>query len=287
MTNAIIHLSLLAIAALCFIAQPAVAQAPLEKDGVVSMTAAGSGVNLGITTLLAKAFMTRHPGVEIKVPGSIGTKGAITAIKDNAITFGLISRPLKDSEQSPEITALAYARTPIVIAANPSVKDENITGEDLVAIYAGTKTKWADGNEIIVQSREAFDSGFSTIEKVIKGFKEACDESRKKESWATYFTDQDANQALANTRFAIGVTDIGMIATEGLSIKPLKLNQIEPSIENVRTGTYPLVRTLSILYSPKNLPPEGHAFIDFIFSAEGGEILKAHGYLPLDKTPAP
>lgn len=283
MTKTINHLSLLVLAALVFISQAAHAEAIPQKQNTVSMTAAGSGVNLGITSLLAKAFMAHHPNVEIKVPGSIGTKGAITAMKDNAITFGLISRPLKDNEQSPEIKALAYARTPIVIAVNPSVKDDNITSEELVAVYDGTKTKWADGNEIIVQSREAFDSGFSAIEKVVLGFKEACDESRKKERWATYFTDQDANQALANTPYAIGVTDVGMIATEKLGIKPLKLNQVEPNLENIRVGAYPLDRTLSLLYSPKNLPPEGQAFLDFIFSAEGKEILKSHGYLALDK----
>jgi hypothetical protein len=37
-------------------------------------------------------------------------------------------------------------------------------------------------------------------------------------------------------RYAIGVTDLGMISTEHLSIKPLKLDGIAPSIENLQAG---------------------------------------------------
>ncbi|MDD3181852.1 MAG: substrate-binding domain-containing protein [Alphaproteobacteria bacterium] len=249
----------------------------------ITFTAAGSGVNLGITKLLAQGFMASHPEIEITIPGSIGTKGAITAIADNAITFGLISRPLKENEASPDYSVVGYALTPIVIGTHPSVKDESISSEDLINIYKGTKTKWSDGKEIIVQSREASDSGFMVIGKIFPEFKTACEESRKAERWITYFTDQEANTALSRTEYAIGVTDLGMIATEKLGIKALKLNDIMPSVETARNGLYPLSRTLFLLYRTKNIPSEAATFIDYIFSQTGAEILKTHGYLPLER----
>lgn len=243
--------------------------------------AGGSGVNLGITKVLAEAFKAKHPKIEITVPGSIGTKGAITAIKDKAITFGLISRPLKEKEQSPDYVTEAYARTAIVLAVHPTVHDDAVTSADVVAIYKGTKTKWGDGSEIIVQSREAFDSGFMVLEERIPGFKEACDESRAAERWATYFTDQEANQALAKTPHAIGVTDLGMMVTEHLDVKPLTLDGVSPNVETITEGSYPLSRTLFLLYRPQNLSAEARAFKDFIFSREGAALLKANGYQPL------
>lgn len=243
--------------------------------------AAGSGVNLGITQILATAFMEKHPDVEITVPKSIGTKGAIMAVADNTITFGLISRPLKSQEESSDYTVIAYATSPIVVGVNLSVKNEEITSQELVDIYKGTKTHWKNGEEIIVQIREAFDSGFEVLEKKIKGLKEACEEARKEKKWSTYFTDQEANHALAFTKNAIGVTDMGMISTENLAIKPLKLDGVAPSPATILSGEYPLTRTLYILYRDKTLPAEAREFLEFIRSAEAASLLKSHGYLAI------
>lgn len=275
--------ALCAAALLCGLSLPVQAQEQQKVQSLTTLTAAGSGVNLGITKILANAFMANYPGVEVVVPGSIGTKGAITAVKDNAITIGLISRALKESEQSPDYTVVAYARTPIVVGANSSVTDEGVSYDDLVAIYKGTKAQWADGKPIVVQTREAFDSGFMVLEKAVPGFKEACEESRKAERWATFFTDQDANQALSKTRNAIGVTDLGMIATEKLDVKVLKLNGVMPSVETLQNGQYPLDRTLYLLYREKTAPVQAKAFVDFIFSPVGVEILKANGYVPMER----
>ena len=70
------------------------------------MIAAGSGVNLGITRLLAEAYTAHNPETLIDVPGSIGTRGAIKATAEGAIALGLISRPLKEQEKAPGLVAL-------------------------------------------------------------------------------------------------------------------------------------------------------------------------------------
>ena len=43
----------------------------------------------------------------------------------------------------------------------------------------------------------------------------------------------------------------------------------------------PLSRTLYMLYRDKELSPQAKAFLDFIRSDKGTEILKVNGYLPL------
>ena len=148
----------------------------------------------------------------------------------------------------------------IVIGAHPTVPDQNITSEELVEIFKGTKTKWKNGREIIVQAREKSDSGLLVLQKNLPGMSEAYLVSLQDHRWPLYFTDQDANQALATTPYAIGVTDLGMIATEHLQIKVLKLNGIEPSPKNVLNGTYPLSRQLSFIYREENLPEEAEEF---------------------------
>ena len=173
--------------------------------------------------------MRRHPETVIEVPGSIGSKGAISAVADGGITLGLISRPLKSEEQSPGIVVRPYARVPIVVGVHPTVKDDGITFRELVEIYRGTKTRWQDGSEIIVLAREPGDSGTQVLEKKVPGFGEAYAESAREKRWSVFFTDQDANRVLAMTPFAVGITDLGMIAAEHLDVRTLKLNGVEPA----------------------------------------------------------
>jgi len=247
----------------------------------IRITAAGSGVNLGITRLLAAAFVKEHPQVSVDVPGSIGSKGGITAAAEGAIPLGLVSRPLQEKEQRLGLEYRPYALVAMVIGAHPSVPDENITSADLVHIFQGTKTRWQDGNEIIVLSREEWDSGFLVLAQAIPGFQQAWDESRTAKRWTLNFTDQDANRALAATPYALGVADLGMITTEHLSIKPLHLDGVAPTLDNVANGNYRLSRELAFVYRPDKLSQEAKAFMDFVFSETGKKILRENNYTPL------
>lgn len=246
------------------------------------IVAAGSGVNLEITRLLAKAFIKYHPRISIDVPGSIGTRGAITASADGAIALGLISRTLSaEEEREKGLVAVPYARVAIVVAAHPAVSDEGVTFTELINIYKGTKTRWQDGHEIIVQAREKSDSGFQVLQKAIPGFKEVYEESYEAKRWAVYFTDQEANRALSSVPYAIGVTDLGMISTEHLKVKVLKLDGILPTSDSIRSGHYPLKRDLSFIYRKGNISDEAQSFVDFVLSENGARILRANGFVPL------
>jgi phosphate transport system substrate-binding protein len=251
---------------------------PTNPEAVI---AAGSGVNLGITRLLAKAFVKENQTITIDIPGSIGTKGAIKAVTDGAITLGLISRPLKEEEKKPGIVEHPYARAAIIIGAGSGVQEDTITTQELIEIFKGTKTTWKDGNPIIVQARDKSDSGFLVLQNAIPGFREVYAESHEAKRWSIYFNDQDANRALSNTPYAIGVTDLGMVATEHLKAKALKLDGVVPDKERVMNGTYPLSRTLFFIYRPEVLPDGAKRFLGFVTTEAGKKILQENGYLPL------
>lgn len=270
-------LPLLLLLTLCSAGSIAAAAA----SAVPPMVAAGSGVNLGITRLLAEAFQKTHPNAVVQVPGSIGTRGAIKAAADGAIALGLISRPLQPGELALGFTAVPYARVPLALAVHPSVPDRGISAAELIDIVRGTKKRWKDGREIVVQVREKSDSGFGVLQEKIPGFREAYQQSLQTGRWSVYYTDQEANQAIVRTPCAIGVTDLGMIRTEGLAVKPLTLDGVTPVPEALAKGTYPLGRDLTFIYREPHLPKQGKAFLDFVRSEQGGRILKANGYLPL------
>lgn len=246
-----------------------------------TMTFAGSGTNLPIIRLLANAFKSKHPGVHITVPASIGSTSGIRAAADRAITIGLISRPLKENETKLGLDIITYAHTPLIIGVHPSVTEDSITSAELVDIYRGKKTNWANGKEIIVLTREPGDSTIEVLVKSVTGFAEAYRTSQKEKRWTTLLKDLEMNESLANTPNAIGFSDLGAIVTEKHRIKPLKINGVEPTIRNTKNGSYPFVKPLMFVFlKDSKLPPAARDFLDFVRSKEGKKILRLNGYLP-------
>jgi phosphate transport system substrate-binding protein len=241
---------------------------------------AGSGSNLAITRLLAEAFRRIHPDITIEIPASIGSGAGIRAAADGAIAVGLISRPLKESERRLGLTVIPYARTAVVVGANPTVVDDGLTFEELVQIYKGLKTRWSDEREIVVLTREAGDSSLEVLEQDIPGFSAASAESRRTRRWKTLYTDQEMTRMLAVTPYALGPSDLGTITAERSPVKVLKLEGVAPTPEHVRSGRYRLVKTLAFAFRRDRLSVETRAFIDFVRGPEGAKILQASAFVP-------
>lgn len=241
---------------------------------------AGSGTNLPIVRVLAQAFRRSHPGITIDVPASIGTTSGIRAAADGAIAIGLISRPLKEDEKGLGLEVYNYARTPLIIGVHPSVAEDNVTFEELLDIYRGKKGKWKNGRDIVVLTREPGDSSIDVLVKGVPGFKGVYEESRLTKRWSILYKDLAMNETLAKTPFAIGLSDLGSVTIEKHAIKPLKINGVAPTLNNLAGGKYHLYKTLSFVYRKDKLPVEARSFIDFVRSQKGEKILKANGYLP-------
>jgi phosphate transport system substrate-binding protein len=241
---------------------------------------AGSGTNLAITRLLVEAFRQEHPQVNIQVPASIGSTGAIRAAAERAVTVGLISRPLRGGESGLGLTVLPYAKTAVVIGVHPTVPDDGVTFEDLLQIYRGTKSRWKNGREIVVLTREPGDSSLEVLGRAIPGFEAAYAESQRAKRWTTLLTDQEMHKVLAETPYAIGLSDLGAITVERLPIKALNVNGIPPTAENARSGKYPLIKTLSFAFFEGTLPAGAKTFLEFVRSRQGEKIIRDKGYLP-------
>lgn len=243
---------------------------------------AGTGSGLAVTRRLAQAFGRHHPGITITVPSSIGSTGGIRAVADGAITVALISRPVREPEKVLGLTVVPFARTAVAIAVHPSVVDDDITFGDFVKIYEGKKTRWRDGHEIIVLTRQPDDAVTQELSQKVPGFEGAHAESQKARRWTMLFTDQDMNGTLAKTPFAIGFAALGTVTAERLAVKALSLNGVRPTYENVKSGRYPLHLTLSFAFAPPRLPEAARVFLDFVRSTKSHEILRAEGFVPAE-----
>jgi phosphate transport system substrate-binding protein len=267
---------LLAALALLILVCPAIAGQKTET----TLVFAGSGTNLPIVRMLAKAFQRSHPGINIDVPASIGSTSGIRAAADGAIAIGLISRTLRESEKKLGLEVVGFARTPLIIAVHPAVAEENITYAEIIDIYRGKKNRWQNGKEIIVLTREPADSSIEVMVTAAPGFREVYEESQKAKRWMTMIKDLQMNENLARIPNAIGFSDLGAIRIERHRIKPLKVNGVAPTLKNLERGVYPLGKTLSFVFHKEKSPPAARKFVDFARSREGVKILLANGYLP-------
>jgi len=88
------------------------------------------------------------------------------------------------------------------------------------------------------------------------------------------------------TNVATDVYAIGYISTGSLNdtIKALSIDGAPPTVANIESGVYPVSRPFNIAYRGN---PDGLAadFIDFIFSAEGQEVVKGRGYITVAENP--
>jgi phosphate transport system substrate-binding protein len=244
-----------------------------------TLVLAGSGTNLPIIRVLAKAFQRSRPGITIDVPASIGSGSGIRAVVDGAIAVGLISRPLKENEKGLGLDVVTYARTPLVIGVHPSVAEEEISFAGIIDIYRGKKRNWQDGGDIIVLTREPGDSTIEMMTRVVPGFREVYAESRQEKHWTVILNDLEMNKTLARIPHAIGFSDLGALTVERHRIKPLRVNGVAPTLRNIQEGKYPLTKSLMFVFHREKLPPAAREFLAFVRSQEGARILRSNGYL--------
>lgn len=236
----------------------------------------GTGNALGTMRLLGNAYAKRHPDSRPIVLDSIGTSGAIKAVPSGAIEIGLSSRPLKDEETAGGIVAVEYARSPTVFAVQAKNKTTSITLAQIADIYNGKMTKWPDGTRIRPIMRQPGDDNTRQIKKLSKDIENALVDAEKREGLTYASNDQEAADKMETIQGSIGVTTIALISSEGRRLRPLAIDGVEPSLENMRSGRYPLVKQFNFVL-PKDPSPAVRKFVDFVKSPQGRKILEQNG----------
>ncbi len=242
---------------------------------------AGSTTILPIAQLCAEAFMKKHPDVVISVRGG-GSGVGIKALIEKTVDIADASREIKESEiklalekgVNPYKTTIA--KDGIAVIVHPENPILNITIDTLRDIFTGKIILWEKltkdfKGRIIPVSRDVASGTYEVFEKyVLKGARPAARALMASSNKQVAIT-------VAQTKTSIGYVGLGYLNN---SIKSIRINGIEPSVENIKSGKYPLSRSL---YMYTNGKPEGviKEFIDFILSEEGQKLVKKAGFIPI------
>ncbi|MBB4824726.1 phosphate transport system substrate-binding protein [Sporosarcina luteola] len=191
----------------------------------------------------------------------------------------------KAEERGKELILTPIGKEAFVFFVNKENPVKGLTQEQLRDIYSGKLTNWKEvgGNRAKIRAfQRPADSGSQTALEEFMGdvpiMKAPTEEVADLMSGIiTYVADyRNYDGAIGFTfRFysesMIGNSDIRLLAVDGA----------DPTVETVRSGAYPITRELyAITAGSEN--PNVKAFIDWILSDEGQELVEKTGYVGMD-----
>lgn len=86
-------------------------------------------------------------------------------------------------------------------------------------------------------------------------------------------------QTVSGNTAAIGYISLGSLND---TVKAIKVDGVEATVENIKSGSYAVSRPFEICYKEENLTDLGKDFISYIMSAEGRAIVNEEGYIAVD-----
>ena len=249
-----------------------------EKESK-TLSLAGSTTVEPIASKAAEVYMEKHPDVKVTVQGG-GSGTGIKMVGEGTVDIGNASRKIKDKEKDlyPDLVGTIIAYDGIAIVVHPSNPVENLTKQQLQDIYAGKITNWkeigGEDREIVVVTRaEGSGTRDTFIELVMnKGKVEETSRALQKPS------NGAVKATVAGNESAIGYIGLGYVDD---TVKPVKINNILPSSETVKNGTYPISRAL-YMYTKGEPSGVTKEFIDFVLSKEGQNIVEEVGFIRID-----
>ena len=85
--------------------------------------------------------------------------------------------------------------------------------------------------------------------------------------------------SVANDANAIGYISLGSLND---TVKAVKIDGAEASVDNVKNGSYKVVRPFNIVLG-KKASDAANDFVNYIMSADGQKIIEDNGYIPVDE----
>ena len=251
---------------------PAVTKAPAKLSGTVSTD--GSTSMEKVIGALGEAFMEANPDVTFTY-NPTGSGSGIQAVQEGRCDIGLSSRALKDEEKAAGLTETVLCYDGIAVIVNPENTVEDLTLEQIAAIYTGEIKNWSEVGgsdaEIVLIGREAGSGTRSGFEEIVE-VKDKCQYRQELSSTGDVIT------TVAQNPGAIGYASLASVKD---TVKTVKVGGVTPSEATVKDGTYAIQRPFVLATkTDAKLNDAAQAFFDYVTSADANEIIVAAGVVP-------
>jgi phosphate transport system substrate-binding protein len=244
----------------------------------------GSSSTVSFLRSLETAYQTtaKNSSMTLLEPGQ--SENIIAGIKQGLIDVGAISRTLESEEDEGSLEFRLVAQDALLVATHPTVHSvTNLTTQDLQAIYSGRITNWQElggpDAEIVVLDRPEDESAKRLLRQHYLG------KDLKNASDAVVLRKEgELIQMLQSTPYSIGAFSLAYAISHDLAVNRLSLNGIEPSLVTLKSGKYPMSRSINLVWN-KQATDATQAFLNYVFSPAGTDVLERAGFAPIPVEP--
>lgn len=184
-----------------------------------------------------------------------------------------------------EFELTPFGKEAFVFIVNEENPLESITVEEIKAIYSGETTEWADLGaedlgEIIAYQRPANSGSQTALEKLMGDTPIMEAPAEKTYTGMEEIVNHIEYRNLPN---AIGYT-FRFYCTQMLEsrVKLLEIDGIAPTVENIKNDSYPITNMLYMVTRKGDTSESAQAFMDWVLSEQGAELIEKAGYVPLN-----
>lgn len=231
----------------------------------------GSSTVAPLMMEIAKRYEKSHPKIRVDVQSGGSSKG-ITDVREDVASIGMVSRSLKADEA--DLVSRRIAIDGISMIAHASNPVGNLTSSQVIKIYRGELNNWKsvggkDARIVVINKSE----GRSTLELFLQHFKLKVSDIKAQ---AIIGENEQGIKLVSGNPNAIAYVSIGSSEASvknGVPIKLLDLDGIQPSSDTVKSGKFPIIRDLNLV-TKKSLGAEAEKLIEFAQSKNVSDLIK-------------
>jgi phosphate transport system substrate-binding protein len=272
------------------------APAETPKKKMVEIRAKGSDTMIQLATAWAEAYRKAAPNVMVNANGG-GSGTGIAALQNGTTDLCNASREIKPEEKEKvkaatgkDVKEFVVAYDALAIYSNPANPIKDISIEELREIWAegGTIENWEAINpaftgKIVLFGRQNNSGTYDYLREHVCGKTPEGKQREFRPGISELNGSSEVVENVAKTPTGLGYSGMGYKtpAVNWLHVSKKKGEPgVEPGVEAARSGTYPISRKLYI-YTVGEPEGETKAFIDWVLSDAGQQIVAKEGFVPL------